>query len=51
VISVVVFDYGPWVSNWAVCTILVMFAVRLLPSGGEGNVHRGHAPKYVLAWD
>lgn len=31
-ICVVVFDYSRWVSNWAVCMMLVMFAVRLLPS-------------------
>jgi hypothetical protein len=32
VIGVVVFDYPRWVSNWAVCMILIMHAVRSLPS-------------------
>jgi hypothetical protein len=32
VIGVVVFDYPRWVSNWAVCMILIMHAVRALPS-------------------
>jgi hypothetical protein len=32
IICVVVFDYPRWVSNWAVCMILIMHAVRLLPS-------------------
>jgi hypothetical protein len=32
VIGMVVFDYPRWVSNWAVCMILIMHAVRLLPS-------------------
>jgi hypothetical protein len=32
IIGIVVFDYPRWVSNWAVCMILIMHAVRLLPS-------------------
>jgi hypothetical protein len=32
VIGAVVFDYPRWVSNWAVCMILIMHAVRSLPS-------------------
>jgi hypothetical protein len=32
VIGVFVFDYPRWVSNWAVCMILIMHAVRSLPS-------------------
>jgi len=32
IIGVVVFDYPRWVSNWAVCMILTMHAVRSLPS-------------------
>jgi hypothetical protein len=31
-IGVVAHDYARWVSSWAVCMILVMHAVRLLPS-------------------
>jgi hypothetical protein len=32
IIGLVVFDYPRWVSNWAVCMILTMHAVRSLPS-------------------
>jgi hypothetical protein len=32
IIGAVVFDYSRWVSNWAVCVILIMHAVKLLPS-------------------
>jgi len=32
IICVIVFDYPRWVSNWAVCMILIMHAVRSLPS-------------------
>jgi hypothetical protein len=32
IISAIVFDYPRWVSNWVVCMILVMHAVRSLPS-------------------
>jgi hypothetical protein len=32
IIGVFVFDYPRWVSNWAVCMILIMLAVRSLPS-------------------
>jgi len=32
VIGAVVFDYPRWVSNWGVCMILTMHAVRSLPS-------------------
>jgi hypothetical protein len=32
IIGVFVFDYPRWVSNWAVCMILIMHAVRSLPS-------------------
>jgi len=32
IICAVVFDYSRWVSNWAVCMFLAMFATRLLPS-------------------
>jgi hypothetical protein len=34
VIFVVVLDYARWVSNWAVCMMLVTFASRMLPSRG-----------------
>jgi len=32
IIGAVVFDYPRWVSNWAVCMILVMHAIRSLPA-------------------
>jgi hypothetical protein len=32
IIGAIVFDYPRWVSNWVVCMILVMHAVRSLPS-------------------
>jgi hypothetical protein len=32
IIGVFVFDYPRWVSNWAVCMILIMHAVRALQS-------------------
>jgi hypothetical protein len=32
IVGVFVFDYPRWVSNWAVCMILIMHAVRFLPS-------------------
>jgi hypothetical protein len=38
VIGVFVFDYPRWVSNWAVCMILIMHAVRMLPSTQSDSV-------------
>jgi hypothetical protein len=32
IIGLVVFDYPRWVSNWAICMLLTMHAVRSLPS-------------------
>ncbi len=32
VIGIVVFDYSRWVANWGVCMLLVMHALRLMPS-------------------
>jgi hypothetical protein len=32
IIGLVVFDYPRWVSNWAVCMLVIMHAVRSLPS-------------------
>jgi hypothetical protein len=26
-----VFDYARWVSNWAVCLFLILYAVKMLP--------------------
>jgi hypothetical protein len=37
IIGAIVFDYSRWVSNWAVCMFLAMFATRLLPSALDGS--------------
>lgn len=37
-IFVVVYDYSRWVGNWATCMILIMHAVRLLPSYDAATV-------------
>jgi hypothetical protein len=35
VMFAIVFDYSRWVSNWAVCMILILHAVKTLPAGRE----------------
>lgn len=30
-----VFDYSRWISNWAVCMILILHAVKMLPAKQE----------------
>ena len=35
VMFVIVFDYSRWVSNWAVCLVLILHAVKRLPSSHE----------------
>ena len=32
VMFAIVFDYSRWISNWAVCLILILHAIRMLPS-------------------
>jgi len=27
-----VFDYSRWISNWAVCLVLILFAIKDLPT-------------------
>jgi len=49
-ICVVVFDYSRWVSNWAVCMMLVMFAVRLLPSRAAEATIALTPRNATLAW-
>jgi hypothetical protein len=51
-ICVVVFDYSRWLSNWATCMILVMHAVRLLPSSGMAPVplDPGSPRNRVFGW-
>ena len=31
----IVFDYSRWVSNWAVCMVLILHAVKTLPASRE----------------
>ena len=35
VMFAMVFDYSRWISNWAVCMILILHAVRMLPAKRE----------------
>jgi hypothetical protein len=35
VMFLIVFDYSRWVSNWAVCMILILHAVKALPASGN----------------
>lgn len=35
VMFAIVFDYSRWVSNWAVCTFLILHAVKMLPASRE----------------
>jgi hypothetical protein len=30
-----VFDYSRWISNWAVCLILILHAAKMLPASRE----------------
>jgi hypothetical protein len=51
VICVVVFDYGRWISNWAVCMMLIMLCIHYFPSprisGKSCLLTRRNA---ILAW-
>jgi hypothetical protein len=38
VMFAIVFDYSRWVSNWAVCTFLILHAVKMLPASRETPV-------------
>ncbi|WGR94667.1 hypothetical protein MTX26_00915 [Bradyrhizobium sp. ISRA443] len=35
IMFVIVFDYSRWISNWAVCMILMLHAVKMLPASKE----------------
>jgi hypothetical protein len=53
VIFAVVFDYSRWVSNWAVCMLLAMHAIRLLPAIAtptDAPVRPDKNANLVLAW-
>jgi len=53
VISLVVFDYSRWVSNWAVCMFLLILAIRLLPSTSTDTdvpIRPDNLVNLVLAW-
>jgi hypothetical protein len=52
-ICVVAHDYARWVSSWAVCMILAMLAIRLLPSTGTEDappLAPGSKTNLVLGW-
>jgi hypothetical protein len=38
VMFAMVFDYSRWVSNWAVCTFLILHAVKTLPASREAQL-------------
>jgi hypothetical protein len=38
VMFAMVFDYSRWVSNWAVCTFLILHAVKTLPTSREAQL-------------
>jgi hypothetical protein len=53
VIFAVVFDYSRWVSNWAVCMLLAMHAIRLLPATAtetDTPIRPDKNANLVLAW-
>ncbi|MGY8632878.1 hypothetical protein RAD15_10420 [Bradyrhizobium sp. 14AA] len=35
VMFAMVFDYSRWISNWAVCMVLILHAVKMLPAGRD----------------
>lgn len=52
-IGVVAHDYSRWVSSWAVCMVLAMHAVRLLPStagAGDPPIRPDQKTNLVLGW-
>jgi hypothetical protein len=50
VICIVIFDYSRWVSSWAVCMMLMMFVVRLLPSREAPSMIAPTPRNAALAW-
>jgi hypothetical protein len=51
VIFIVAYDYSRWVSNWAVCMMLLMFALKTLPSRASPMPPIARTPRNaVLAW-
>ena len=42
VMSLIVFDYSRWVSNWAVCMFLILHAVKTLPASREARLPPAH---------
>ena len=52
-IGIVAHDYARWVSSWAVCMFLAMFAIRLLPSSAPKKVPplaADNKTNLVLGW-
>jgi hypothetical protein len=51
--SFIVFDHARWVSNWAVCVMLIMHAVLLLERRNEAETEslQPHTwPTLTFAW-
>ena len=47
----IAFDYARWVANWATCMVLIMFAMRALPtSRPAAPIPADHAGTQILAW-
>jgi multisubunit Na+/H+ antiporter MnhE subunit len=51
VMFAMVFDYSRWISNWAVCLILILHAVKMLPASREVAPISGDDRKTtILGW-
>jgi hypothetical protein len=51
VMFLIVFDYSRWVSNWAVCTFLILHAVKTLPASREAQLPPADDRKtIILGW-
>ncbi|MFZ2154895.1 MAG: hypothetical protein WAV72_02060 [Bradyrhizobium sp.] len=48
VMFAIVFDYSRWISNWAVCTFLILHAVKTLPASREVPLIPRDDPKSIL---
>jgi hypothetical protein len=44
----IVFDYSRWISNWAVCTFLILHAVKTLPSSKDVPLISTNDPRTIL---
>jgi hypothetical protein len=51
VIAAIAFDYSRWVSNWATCMMLILFAVKSLPASREvAPIPADDKRTVVLGW-